>query len=88
MANNTNRQGFSIMDMLNFSGQSRKMMSGGGARIVINNENDDEFGLPVAGINNSQGITQTIAGGLNYNDVWKKKTDVNAYTPALRKDAS
>ncbi|HAO47163.1 MAG TPA: hypothetical protein DCQ97_09570 [Chitinophagaceae bacterium] len=78
MANNTNRQGFSIMDMLNFSGQSRKMMSGGGARIVINNENDDEFGLPVAGINNSQGITQTIAGGLNYNDVWKKKTDVNA----------
>ncbi|HRI23146.1 MAG TPA: outer membrane beta-barrel family protein [Ferruginibacter sp.] len=78
MANNTNRQGFSIMDMLNFSGQSRKMMSGGGARIVINNENDDEFGLPVAGINNRQGITQTIAGGLNYNDVWKKKTDVNA----------
>ena len=78
MANNTNRQGFSIMDMLNFSGQARKMMSGGGARIVINNENDDEFGLPVAGINNSQGITRTIAGGLNYNDTWKKKTEVNA----------
>ncbi|HMK04381.1 MAG TPA: outer membrane beta-barrel family protein [Ferruginibacter sp.] len=79
MANNTNRQGFSIMDMLNFSGQSRKMMGGGGgARIVINNGNDDEFGLPVAGINNNQGITQTIAGGLNYNDTWKKKTEVNA----------
>ena len=30
MANNTNRQGFSIMDMLNFTGQSRRMMSGGG----------------------------------------------------------
>lgn len=78
MANNTNRQGFSIMDMLNFSGQSRRMMSGGGGRIVINNGNDDEFGLPVAGINNNQGITQTIAGGLNYNDTWKKKTEVNA----------
>lgn len=78
MANNTNRQGFSIMDMLNFSGQSRKMMSGGGARIVINNDNDDEFGLPVAGINNQQGITRTIAGGLNYSDTWKKKTEVNA----------
>jgi hypothetical protein len=80
MANNTNRQGFSIMDMLNFSGQTRKMMSGGGARIVINNgDNDDNgFGLPVAGINNNQGITQTIAGGLNYNDTWKKKTEVNA----------
>ncbi|MEO6252822.1 MAG: outer membrane beta-barrel family protein [Ferruginibacter sp.] len=78
MANNTNRQGFSIMDMLNFSGQAKKMMSGGGARIVINTGNDDEFGLPVAGINNNQGITQTIAGGLNYNDTWKKKTAVNA----------
>jgi len=78
MANNTNRQGFSIMDMLNFSGQAKKMMSGGGARIVINTGNDDEFGLPVAGINNNQGITQTIAGGLNYNDTWKKKTEVNA----------
>jgi len=78
MANNTNRQGFSIMDMLNFSGQSRKMMSGGGGRIVISTDNDDEFGLPVAGINNNQGITQTIAGGLNYNDIWKKKTEVNA----------
>ena len=29
-------------------------------------------GLPVAGINNSQGITRTIAGGINYSDVWKK----------------
>jgi len=78
MANNTNRQGFSIMDMLNFSGQAKKMMSGGGARIVINTNNNDEFGLPVAGINNNQGITQTIAGGLNYNDTWNKKTEVNA----------
>lgn len=78
MANNTNRQGFSVMDMLNFSGQSRKMMNGGGIRIVVNNDNDEGFGLPVAGISNSQGITQTIAGGLNYNDTWKKKTEVNA----------
>lgn len=78
MANNTNRQGFSIMDMLNFSGQSKKMMSGGGARIVINTGNDDQFGLPVAGINNQQGVTQTIAGGLNFNDTWNKKTEVNA----------
>lgn len=79
MANNTNRQGFSIMDMLNFSGQARKMMSGGGARIVINNDGEEnEFALPVAGISNNQGITQTLAGGLNYNDTWKKKTEVNA----------
>lgn len=77
MVNNTNRQGFSIMDMLNFTGQSRRMMGGGGASIVINNGGDDEFALPVAGINNSQGITNTIAGGINYNDKWEKKTDIN-----------
>lgn len=37
------------MDMLNFSGQTRKMMGGGGLRIVVNNgEGDDNgFGLPV-----------------------------------------
>lgn len=80
MANNTNRQGFSLMDMLNFSGQTRKMMGGGGMRIVVNNDEGDDngFGLPVAGINNNQGITQTIAGGLNYNNTWNKKTEVNA----------
>ncbi len=79
MANNTNRQGFSIMDMLNFTGQTRRMMSGGGGRIVINTGGDgDEFGLPVSGMNNNQGITRTIAGGLNYNDTWNKKTEVNA----------
>ncbi len=77
MSNNTNRQGFSIMDMLNFTGQNRKMMSGGGG-IVINTGGGDNFGLPVAGINNSQGINQTIAGGLNYSDTWKKNTEVNA----------
>ena len=80
MANNTNRQGFSLMDMLNFSGQTRKMMGGGGVRIVVNNGDGDDngFGLPVAGINNNQGITQTIAGGLNYNNTWNKKTELNA----------
>lgn len=79
MANNTNRQGFSIMDMLNFSGQNKKMLSGGGGgRIVFNTGGGDDFGLPVDGINNNQGITRTIAGGLNYNNSWNKRTDVNA----------
>ena len=77
MANNTNRQGFSIMDMLNFTGQSRKMMGGGGG-MVINTNGPEDFGLPVSGINNNQGIITTIAGGINYSDNWKKKTDVNA----------
>ena len=78
MSNNTNRQGFSIMDMLNFTGQAKKMMSGGGGRMIISNDNNDEFGLPVDGINNNKGINSTTATGFNYNDTWKKNTEVNA----------
>jgi len=77
MSNNTNRQGFSLMDMLNFTGQNRRMMSGGGG-VVINTGGPEDFGLPVAGINNNQGMTQTSALGLNYADNWNKKSDVNA----------
>lgn len=78
MANNTNRQGFSIMDMLNFTGQNRRMMSGGGGSVMITTGSPADFGLPIAGVNNNQGITSTTAGGLNYSDTWKKRTEVNA----------
>jgi Outer membrane protein beta-barrel family/Carboxypeptidase regulatory-like domain len=81
MANNTNRQGFSIMDILNFTGEARNMMkggNGGGIRIVINDGGATDFGLPVEGGGASAaGIATTIAGGLNFNDTWNKKTDVN-----------
>ncbi|MEP6926002.1 MAG: TonB-dependent receptor [Ginsengibacter sp.] len=81
MANNTNRQGFSITDILNFTGETRNMLkggAGGGMRIVINNGESTDFGLPVEGGGPSAaGIAKTIAGGLNFNDTWNKKTDVN-----------
>jgi hypothetical protein len=81
MANNNNRQGFSIMDILNFSGETRNMMKGGGGggmRIVINDGEGTDFGLPVEGGGPSAaGIATTATGGLNFNDTWNKKTDVN-----------
>ncbi len=78
MANNTNRQGFTFGDVLNFTGETQRMLrGGGGGRIVINNNGPADFGLPVQGINNSEGIAKTIAGGINFNDTWKKKTEVN-----------
>jgi len=78
MANNTNRQGFTFSDILNFTGETQRMMKGGGGgRIVINNNGPEDFGLPVQGLNNSEGIATTMAGGLNFNDTWKKKTEVN-----------
>jgi hypothetical protein len=78
MANNTNRQGFSFSDVLNFNGDlSRGMRNGGGITIRTGGGGDD-FGLPVTGLSqNQQGVATTIAGGLNYNDNWNKTTDVN-----------
>ena len=78
MANNTNKQGFSLMDVLNFTGEASKMMKGGGGRIVINNGSEPDFGVPVEGGGSSNsGIAKTLAGGINYNDSWNNKTDIN-----------
>ncbi len=77
MANNVNKQGFGFMDVMNFTGQNKKMMRGGGG-IVINTDGPEDFGVPVSGqSDNPQGINTTIAGGINFNNNWKKKTDVN-----------
>ncbi len=82
MANTTNRQGFSLQDALNFSGElSRGMRNGGG--IVIRNNDDTNNGLPVTGLGqNQQGIASTSAGGINYNNTWnKRRSDFNgSYT--------
>jgi hypothetical protein len=77
MANNTNRQGFSIGDVLNFSGELTKGMKSGG-NISIRTGGGDDNALPVSGMGqNQQGIANTFAGGVNFNDTWKKKTDFN-----------
>lgn len=80
MGNNTNRQGFTMSDIMNFTGEmARGMRGGGGISIRINAPGDDN-GLPVTGMGqNQQGVAQTYAGGLNFNDTWNnKKTSVNA----------
>ena len=82
MSNNTNRQGFSIGDVLNFSGQLSKGMRNGGG-IAIRTNGNDNGGLPTTGLGqNQQGIATTVAGGINFNDYWNKKTDVNGSATA------
>ncbi len=79
MANNTNKQGFSMSDILNFTGElARGMRSGGGITIRTGGDGGDN-GLPVTGQGmNQQGIATTFAGGVNYNDLWNsKRTDFN-----------
>jgi hypothetical protein len=78
MANNTNKQGFSISDIMNFTGDmARGMKNGSGINVVVGG-NGDNGGLPISGMGqNQQGIARTIAGGVNYNNTWNKKTDLN-----------
>jgi len=72
MLNNTNKQGFSFMDILNFSGGLPGAGGkGGGMQMDMNS-----MGLPIQGANTNQGITSTQAGGLNYNNTWQKNLDV------------
>lgn len=79
MGNNANKQGFSIGDVVNFTGElARGMRNGVGINLRTSNSDDAGGGLPITGMGpNQQGIAQTFAGGLNYNNNWNKRTDLN-----------
>ena len=74
MANNTNKQGFSFMDILNFQGG---LGGPGGGRGMMEVTADNGSSLPIQGMNPNNGITTTWAGGFNFNDKWGKNTDVS-----------
>ncbi|HEY8895887.1 MAG TPA: TonB-dependent receptor, partial [Niastella sp.] len=82
MGNNTNSEGFSFMDMLNFNGSmSNVQQSGGGIEINIRNDNDNSQN------NSSNGIRTIWGGGFNYNNIIGNKTSFtsnyfyNRYNP-------
>ena len=65
-ANNVNRQAFSIQDILGVVRNGGGGRGGGGGANIV-----DGYG----GGNSSNGITTVGAAGLNYKDVWGKKTE-------------
>lgn len=67
MGNNTNAEGFSFMDLLNFNPDAANMNQGGG-NININ-INSGGQGSGQMGGNNNTGINTTWAGGVNYNNL-------------------
>ncbi len=75
MGNNTNTEGFSFMDVLNFTGAMNQLKNGGG-NININISDDD----PLAGLlgANKTGINKTFGGGINYNNIIGNKTDLQS----------
>lgn len=72
MGNNTNSEGFSFMDILNFTGVMNQLKNGGG-NMNFSISADD----PIAGLlgGNNMGINTTWGGGVNYNNIIGKKTD-------------
>lgn len=74
MANNVGQQGFGFQDYMGFTGGG--MQGGGGARrIVINSDNMD--GVPLNFGGRSNGLVDTYAGGLNFNNQLGKNTEAN-----------
>jgi hypothetical protein len=70
--NNINQTGFSMEDYAGFTGASRQMASGGGMRISSDNTN----GVPLD-MGGTKGFLKTWSGGVNYNKVFSKKTELN-----------
>ena len=75
MGNNINAEGFSFMDVLNFTGALNQLKNGGG-NINVNISPDD----PLAGLlgGNNSGINTTFGGGVNYNNIIGTKTDLQS----------
>lgn len=87
MGNNTNAEGFSFMDILNFTGELARMQRGGGGNINISLSSDDASAMGINGGNRNSGINTAWGGGMNYNNIIGTKLDLqsnyfyNRYNP-------
>jgi len=76
MGNNSNAEGFSFMDILNFSGELARMQrGGGGGNISINMSADEAGALGLNSGGRNGGINTAWGGGLNYNNIIGTKLD-------------
>ncbi len=86
MGNNTNAEGFTFMDILNFKGELSRMQHSGGGNININISGADAAAMGVNTGSNG-GINTAWGGGLNYNNIIGNKLDFqsnyfyNRYNP-------
>ena len=86
MGNNTNAEGFSFMDILNFTGAMNQMRQGGNVNINVTAEDAAAMGMNT----NRNGINTAWAGGFNYNNIIGNKLDLqsnyfyNRYNPNIQ----
>ncbi|MBO9728711.1 MAG: outer membrane beta-barrel protein [Chitinophaga sp.] len=89
LANNTNAEGFSFMDLMNFNGELSRLQQSGAASFTVGS--DDAAGMFMNGGNNN-GFKTIMGGGINYNNLIGKKTDFtgnyffNHYQPEQESD--
>jgi hypothetical protein len=75
LSNNTNQQGFSVMDYVNFMGGFRNMAGGGqGGSLSLN---PGDIGVPL-NMGSSNGFTTTTATGVNFNYDLGEKTEIRS----------
>lgn len=78
MGNNTNAEGFSFMDILNFTGELARMQRGGGGNININMSGDEAAAMGMNAGGRNGGINTTWGGGINYNNIIGTKLDMQS----------
>ncbi len=89
MANNTNAEGFSFMDILNFTGELSRIQRGGGGDNININMSDNETSSYGIGNRRNPGIKTIWGGGINYNNIIGTKVDLqsnyfyNHYSPEI-----
>jgi hypothetical protein len=88
MGNNDNGEGFSFLDILNFTGALQQLKNGtSGGNISINIDSNDPNAALLSGAGSNSGIKTVWGGGLNYNNIIGKKLDwqsnyfYNRYNP-------
>jgi len=78
MGNNVNEQGFGLDEYMNFTGGSQQMMGGrGGTATITVNGNNNQSSVPLNFGGRNSGIMKNYAGGLNFNQEFSKKTELN-----------
>jgi 5-hydroxyisourate hydrolase-like protein (transthyretin family) len=75
MGNNTNAEGFSFMDILNFTGELARMQGGGGGNMNISMTGDEAAAMGINAGGRNSGINTAWGGGLNYNNIIGTKLD-------------
>ncbi|HEU4553593.1 MAG TPA: TonB-dependent receptor family protein [Chitinophaga sp.] len=78
LANNTNAEGFSFMDLMDFTGEMKRMRQSGGGNINLTLNADDPISA-LMGSGNSNGIKTIWGGGMNYNNTIGKADLTSSY---------